>query len=72
MGVHMRGYIIYYFQEIRYRHIGLIGYHAAIASAMAAGDIAPERTFPKQGTYLVQCFIVVPHFPEQLQSDPFP
>jgi hypothetical protein len=68
----MRGNIVYYFQKIGCRHIGLIGCHAAITPAMTAGDIAPERTFPKQGAHLVQCLIVVPHFPEQLQSDPFP
>jgi hypothetical protein len=72
MGIHMRGNIVNYFQEIFRRHIGLIGYHATVTSAMAAGNIAPERTFPKQGVHLMQYLIILPHSPEQFQRDPFP
>ena len=70
MRVHVRQDLIDNPKEILAWHIFLLTGDTAVAPAMTAGDIAPERTLPKERVQLV-CLAFVPlDQPEKLQGDP--
>jgi len=46
-------------QEVLQRHILFPAEHGSVASAMAAVQVAADRTFPEEGVQLVDCHFVV-------------
>ena len=61
--IDMRHDVVHRLEEVGSGHVGFERVLLAVAAAMTAVHIAPQRTLPKQGTQRMQLCVVVSHLP---------